>query len=71
MKEVVISESSGSRVIRLGGPRYDWRVEKLVKLLLRAMEGPVETAGADCVRAAEYAGELGWRKDEKGEWVRE
>jgi len=72
MKEIVISKGETSRVIRLGAVRYDWRVEKLVRELLKTLDvRDVKEWKARKENAIASARELGWEKNNLGNWERE
>jgi hypothetical protein len=72
VKETVISKGETSRVIRLGTVRYDWRVEKLVRQLLKTLDsGDLKTWKARKEEALACARELGWERNNLGNWERE
>ena len=72
VKETVIREGESTRVIRLGSVRYDWRVEKLVRVLLKTLDAKdVASWKERKAGALELAGELGWQKNNLGKWERE
>jgi hypothetical protein len=72
MKETIISASENTRVVRLGGVRYDWRVEKFIRELLKTLDAKDYKTWGERRRAA-YASaeELGWRRNDLGNWERE
>lgn len=72
MKETVITKGESTRVIRLGSVRYDWRVEKLVRDLLKTLDARNYSEWTDRRKLAlVLAEELGWAKNNLGNWERE
>jgi hypothetical protein len=72
MKETVVSASENVRVVRLGGVRYDWRVERLVRELLRTLDSANVTIWkARKAAVIASAQELGWHRNDLGTWERE
>jgi hypothetical protein len=72
VKETVISASENVRVVRLGNVRYDWRVEKLVRDLLKTLDAKdMAEWKLRKGKALFYAEELGWHRNNLGNWERE
>jgi hypothetical protein len=72
VKETVISSTENTRVIRLGAVRVDYRVEKLVRQLLKCSESRnLEEWKARRQQAWDLAHELGWNRNDLGNWERE
>jgi len=72
MKETVIEDRGGSRLVRLGNVRYDYRVEALVRQLLKTLDSKdVKEWKARKESAVKSARELGWEKNNLGNWERE
>lgn len=70
MKEVVIG-SGLVREVRFSVIRWDYRVERLVKNLLEALnEVKTRKVMPKAIQAMKEANDLGWYEGEKGIWVR-
>jgi hypothetical protein len=72
MKEVVLSASENTRVVRLGNIRYDYRVEKFVAFLLDTVTSrDAREFKRKRKMAVAQAIDLGWKMGDNCHWRRE
>lgn len=72
MKETIVSAGEHTRVVRLGSVRYDWRVERFCRELLKTLDSKNYTEWTDRKKVALASAEdLGWKRNGLGVWERE